>query len=74
MTNGRAAIPGWFKSPEAAAYLGLTESQFRKIHPQIKSIQLHKNGPRLFREEDVHAFLIFNESHGGDNEKEKNLS
>ena len=72
MTNGIAAIPGWLKSPEAAKYLGVTESQFRKIHPQIKSIQLHKNGPRFFREEDVHAFLV-NESHGGDNEEKKKL-
>ena len=35
----RATIPGWLKSPDAAQYLGLTESQFRKVHPKIKSIQ-----------------------------------
>ena len=57
----RATIPGWLKSPDAAQYLGLTESQFRKVHPKIKSIQLHKNGPRFFRQVDVDAFLLSGE-------------
>ena len=58
MNTTRAAIPGWLKSPYAAKYLGLTESQFRKIHSKINSIQLHKNGPRFFREEDVELFKV----------------
>ena len=56
MTNTREDIPGWFKSPEAAKFLGLTESQFRRVHWEISSIQLHRNGPRLFKIDDVKKF------------------
>ena len=57
MDQKRETVPGWLKSPEVASMLGLTESQFRKRHSQIASIQLHQNGPRLFREEDVNAYI-----------------
>ncbi len=53
MSQERQTVPGWLKSPEVAAILGLTESQFRRRHKEISSIQLHKNGPRLFKETDV---------------------
>ena len=56
MSTPRATIPGWLKSPEAAQFLGLTESQFRKVHSKIESIQLHTNGPRFFKEEDIKKY------------------
>lgn len=56
MDQQRKTIPGWLKSPEAASILGLTESQFRRKHKEINSIQLHQNGPRLFREEDIREY------------------
>ncbi len=52
----RQTIPGFLKSPEAAKFLGLTESQFRTRHQTIPSIQLHERGPRLFRVEDLTDF------------------
>ena len=52
----RQTIPGFLKSPEAAKFLGLTESQFRTRHESIPSIQLHERGPRLFRIEDLTDF------------------
>ena len=54
----RQTIPGFLKSPEAAKFLGLTESQFRTRHQTIPSIQLHERGPRLFRVEDLQAFKL----------------
>ena len=55
-SNLRQDIPGFLKSPEAAKFLGLTESQFRTRHDSIPSIQLHERGPRLFRVEDLTDF------------------
>ena len=52
----RQTVPGFLKSPEAAKFLGLTESQFRTRHESIPSIQLHERGPRLFRIEDLTDF------------------
>tara|TARA_R110000803_G_scaffold169174_1_gene232197 strand:- start:989 stop:1177 length:189 start_codon:yes stop_codon:yes gene_type:complete len=54
----RQDIPGFLKSPEAAQFLGLTESQFRTRHEKIPSIQLHAYGPRLFKMEDLQAFKL----------------
>jgi hypothetical protein len=49
----RQAVPGYMKSPEAAKFLGLTESQFRTRRKIIPSIQLHERGLRLYRIEDL---------------------
>ena len=56
ISTKRQDIPGFLKSPEAAKFLGLTESQFRTRHQAISSIQLHAYGPRLFRIEDLTDF------------------
>jgi len=53
----RQSIPGYLCSPEAARKLDLTESQFRKYHSAIPSIQLHFRGPKFFKEEDLNKFM-----------------
>ncbi len=65
----RQSIPGWLKSPDVAKELGLTESQFRKHHAEIPSIQLHQSGPKFFKVEDVAKYRelqikIWKEEHG----------
>ena len=54
----RQGIDGFLKSPEAASFLGLTESQFRKRQSAIKSIQVHERGMRLYKLEDLQAFKL----------------
>jgi len=49
-------IPGWLQTHEASNLLGLTDSQFRRKSKKILSVQLHKNGPRLYKTEDVLAW------------------
>jgi len=49
-------IPGWMQSPEAARFLDLTESQFRKLHDTIPNVQIHVNGPKFFKAEDIEEY------------------
>ena len=57
MEEKKGGVPGWLTTHEVALRLGLTDSQFRREHSQIRSSQLHQRGPRLFKIEDVEAYL-----------------
>ena len=57
LPSKRIQVPGYLRSPEASQLLGLTELQFRKVAELIPYLQLHERGSKLFREEDLQAFL-----------------
>ena len=47
---------GLLTSAQAAAFLGLSYSAFRKIHQQIPSSQLVPRGARFYKLDDLFAY------------------
>ena len=59
-------IPGYFDSQQAALWLGVSYSKFRKTcHPDLPSVQFHVRGPRLYKVEDLNTFRVLHLSEPG---------
>jgi len=56
-------IPGYLNSQQAAHWLGLSYSKFRRVcHPNLPSVQYHNRGARLYRVEDLNVWQAMHQN------------